>query len=115
MSLLYILVGCIIESISPGIQLVVIPVEEDADGCSTSEPVSKATLCDYVTEGVQAYAEQQWAQNISLVDWTADAPSIQIIRTFQILFVKKCLNNVEFPLYLTIVCHFVLVFPIEFQ
>ena len=45
-------------SLSPGIQLDVIRVEEVADGCSTSEPVSKATLCDDVAEGVQAHAQK---------------------------------------------------------
>jgi len=35
-------------------------MEEMPDGCPTLEPVSIATLCDDVAEGVQAYSEQQW-------------------------------------------------------
>jgi len=43
-----------------------------AGSCCTSEPVSIATLCDDVAEGVQAYAEQQWGQSISMIDTAFD-------------------------------------------
>jgi len=45
--------------LNPGIQLDVILVEEVADECSTLELLSIATLCDDLTEEIQAYAEQQ--------------------------------------------------------
>ena len=50
----------------------VIHVVEVDDGCSTWEPVSIAALCDDVAEGVQAYAEQEWGQSISLVHTSHD-------------------------------------------
>jgi len=43
-----------------------------ADGRPTSEPVSIATLCDDVAEGIEAYAEQQWGESIFLVDIALD-------------------------------------------
>ena len=48
-----------------GIQLDVIHVEVLADGGSALELIS--TLCDYLTEGVQANAEQQQGWSITLV------------------------------------------------
>ena len=54
------------------VQLDVIYVEEAAEGCSISEPVSKATLCDDLPEGVQANAEKR-GQGIHLVYATLDA------------------------------------------
>ena len=41
------------------IQLYVIHVEEVADGCSISEPISETTLCNDLDEGVQASSKQQ--------------------------------------------------------
>lgn len=41
-------------SLIPGIQLNAIHVEEVADGCTILELVSISTLCEDLTEGVQA-------------------------------------------------------------
>lgn len=49
------------------IQLYAIHAEEVDNGCITSEPVSISTVCDDLTERLQAYAEQQRGQGISLV------------------------------------------------
>ena len=49
-----------------------------ANGCSTSEPVSIATLCGDVAEGVQANADQQWGRSIFLVDTALDVFFIPI-------------------------------------
>ena len=56
-----------------GVQLDVIHVEEVADDCPISEFVPIATIVNDLTEGVQAYAEQQGGQGISLVYTTFDA------------------------------------------
>ncbi len=50
-----------------------IHVEEVADDCPTPESVFEAGLCDGLTERVQAHAEQQKGQCISLVYTTLDA------------------------------------------
>ena len=59
-------------SLSPGVQLDVVHLEGVADSHSTLEPLSIITLCDDVDEGVQAYAEQQEGQSISLIDTALD-------------------------------------------
>lgn len=48
------------------VQLYAIHVEEVDDGCLTSELLSISTVCDDLTERLQAYAEQQRGQGISV-------------------------------------------------
>lgn len=48
-------------------QLDVIHVQEVADDTSTLELVSVFSLCDYLTEWVQTYAEQKWVECITLL------------------------------------------------
>lgn len=53
-------------------QLDVIHVQDVADGDSTPNSISVSTLSDDLIYGVNAYAEQQWGQCITLVYSTLD-------------------------------------------
>ena len=69
---MYILVRCIIESVSRSVHDIV-HVDELANECSTLKQVFIATFSDDLAEEVQAFVEHKWGQSISLVDAALDS------------------------------------------